>query len=97
MDLQSFRESLKDAAPPESASLALKALWWDAKGDWDKAHEYAQQRDDAAGIRVHAYLHRREGDQGNAEYWYRRCRIAPVRVSLEEEWADLVQGFLKEA
>jgi len=96
MDLQSFKASLAAFEPPEGLSLALQALWWDAKGGWDKAHECAQARDDAPGMRVHAYLHRKEGDQGNAEYWYRRCRIAPFTGSLDEEWSALVLSFLNE-
>jgi hypothetical protein len=97
MDMNSFRSSLRDAQPPAAMSLALQALWWDAKGEWDRSHECAQQREDAAGNRVHAYLHRKEGDQGNAGYWYRRCRIAPFTGSLEQEWQELVEQFLREA
>ncbi len=97
MDMDSFRSSLKDAQPPSGTSLGLQALWWDAKGGWDRSHELAQQRDDAAGMRVHAYLHRKEGDQGNAGYWYRRCRIAPFTGSLEREWEVLVEQFLQDA
>jgi hypothetical protein len=96
MDMNSFRSSLEDAQPPAGISLALQALWWDAKGGWDRSHELAQQRDDAAGMRVHAYLHRKEGDQGNAAYWYRRCRIAPFTGSLEQEWEALVEQFLRD-
>ena len=80
--------------PPDGLSLALEALWWDAKGDWEKAHRCAQERDDQAGMRVHAYLHRKEGDLSNADYWYRRCRAACPQVSLDEEWETLAQSFL---
>ena len=97
MDLNSFRSSLSALQPPDGISIALQALWWDAKGGWERAHELAQQRDDAAGMRVHAYLHRKEGDQGNAEYWYRRCRVAPFTASLEREWDELVAQFLSGA
>ena len=59
-------------APPASLHLALKALWWDAKGDWNKAHECAQgDEGDPSCDWVHAYLHRKEGDASNAGYWYR--------------------------
>jgi hypothetical protein len=95
LDLQSFRASVAKPQPPEGLSPAMQALWWDAKGDWEKAHEHAQQRDDPAGMRVHAYLHRKEGDQSNAEYWYRRCRATPSIVSLEEEWEKLAQLLLE--
>jgi hypothetical protein len=93
-DFQTFRESLGGPEPPSGLSLALQALWWDAKGDWDKAHERAQERDDAAGAHVHAYLHRKEGDQSNAEYWYRRARVAPSVLPLDAEWEELVRRFL---
>jgi hypothetical protein len=96
VDPQSFRHSIADAEPPADLSLALQALWWDAKGDWDKAHECAQERNDTPGMRVHAYLHRKEGDQSNAEYWYRRCRTAPATGPLEAEWEDLARSLLAE-
>lgn len=93
MDLPGFRQTLASPAPPEGLSLALQALWWDAKGDWDKAHECAQERDDKDGARVHAYLHRKEGDPSNAGYWYRRAGISPFAGSLSEEWEALVTSL----
>ncbi len=97
MDLPAFKASIALPQPPDGLGFALQALWWDAKGDWDKAHECAQARDDAAGMSVHAYLHRKEGDQDNAGYWYRRCRKPPATVTLEEEWEELARGLLSEA
>jgi len=97
MDTQKFRQSTTLASPPDGLGFALQALWWDAKGDWDKAHECAQARDDAAGMSVHAYLHRKEGDPENAGYWYRRCQKPPATVTLEAEWEELAQGLLAEA
>ncbi|WP_162918366.1 hypothetical protein [Taklimakanibacter deserti] len=94
MDLKSFRDLVEKPEPPQGLSLALQALWWDAKGDWKKAHHCAQERDDEAGMWVHAYLHRKEGDLSNADYWYRRCRKTPAKVSLDEEWESLAQSFL---
>jgi len=94
LDFQSFRRSIAEPQPPEGLSSALQALWWDANGDWDKAHECAQERDDPAGMRVHAYLHRKEGDQSNAEYWYRRCRTSPATVPLEQEWDEIARELL---
>jgi hypothetical protein len=96
LDLRSFRASTTEPQPTAGLSLALQALWWDAKGDWDKAHARAQERDDAAGMRVHAYLHRKEGDLSNAEYWYRRCGATPSVLTLDEEWEALVGAFLKQ-
>lgn len=97
MDLQAFRESIAEQQPPEGLSLALQALWWDAKGDWNKAHECAQERDDRAGMLVHAYLHRKEGDPSNARYWYRRSGAAPSDLTLDAEWDELARAFLKES
>ena len=96
MDLQTFRDSIAKPQPPGGLSSALQALWWDAKGNWKKAHERAQEHDDTADMLVHAYLHRKEGDQSNAEYWYRRCGAAPSILSLDEEWEELAQGLLEQ-
>jgi len=95
MDLTVFRASLAAAAPPEGLNLALQALWWEAKGDWDKAHELAQADEGGDGDWVHAYLHRKEGDAGNAGYWYRRASKPTSRVSLEEEWAAIAAALLE--
>jgi hypothetical protein len=95
LDFRAFRESIAQTQPPAGLGAAMLALWWDAKGDWDKAHDHAQERDDAAGMRVHAYLHRKEGDQSNAAYWYRRCAAAPSVLTLDEEWEELARTFLE--
>jgi hypothetical protein len=97
MDFAAFRDTQSAEEPPEGLSLALQALWWDAKGDWNKAHECAQSKEDAAGCWVHAYLHRKEGDAGNAGYWYRRAGKPAVAVSLDEEWREIVRSLLKAA
>jgi hypothetical protein len=96
MDPLAFADSVEKSEPPAGLSVALQALWWDAKGDWEKAHEGAQAHDDAPGMRVHAYLHRKEGDQSNAEYWYRRCGVAPCVLTLDQEWDELVRALLKQ-
>jgi hypothetical protein len=94
MNLAAFRATLADAAPPPGLSLALAALWWDAKGDWDRAHGCAQDQHDAAGAAVHAYLHREEGDLGNAGYWYRRAGRPVASGALAPEWAALAAELL---
>jgi hypothetical protein len=75
-------------------SGALLALWWDAKGDWEKAHEVAQDVEGRDGAWVHAYLHRKEGDLGNAEYWYRRAGRAVASGDLRMEWEGIVREML---
>jgi len=89
-----FRDSLSGAEPPDVAP-ALRALWWDGRGEWDRAHAGAQAKGGGADAdRVHAYLHRKEGDLANARYWYNRVGRAMPAGSLEEEWAELVRGLL---
>jgi hypothetical protein len=94
MDVATFRQSLTADAPPPGLSLAVQALWWDAKGDWDRAHECAQEQDDAVGAAVHAYLHRKEGDLGNARYWYALAGTAAASGPLEAEWDSLARRLL---
>ncbi|HEY1722322.1 MAG TPA: hypothetical protein VGG27_13855 [Magnetospirillaceae bacterium] len=94
MDFDSFRKSVSANAPPKDLELALQALWWDAKGDWDKAHEIADKRHDADGSWVHAYLHRKEGDRGNAGYWYRHAgKAMPSKTSLDDEWTEIAKAL----
>ena len=95
MDINEFRESLKDMTPPERLSAALQGLWWDAKGDWEKAHESAQKDEGPDGAWVHAYLHRKEGDLSNAKFWYRRADRAAACGDLEREWAAIVGTLLR--
>lgn len=94
MTVEQFRESLRHDDPPIGLDFALAGLWWDAKGDWTKAHESAQQDEGPAGSWVHAYLHRKEGDVSNAGYWYRRSGRAVCRSTLQEEWLRIAQSLL---
>ena len=94
MTLQQFRASLAQPNPPAELSLALAGLWRDAKGDWTKAHESAQQDEGPEGAWVHAYLHRKEGDTSNAAYWYGRAKTPPSRSSFEEEWEEIATALL---
>lgn len=94
MTQQQFRESLQHDQPPSELNAALAGLWWDAKGDWNRAHESAQQDEGTAGAWVHAYLHRKEGDSSNAAYWYSRAGKAPSRASFEKEWKEIAEALL---
>jgi hypothetical protein len=95
MDLASFKQSVSTTPPPTALGSAVQALWWDAKGDWGKAHECAQAQNDQAGAWVHAYLHRKEGDNANAGYWYRRAGKSPATVSLDAEWDTIAAALLE--
>jgi hypothetical protein len=92
MNLQEFPESVSKDQPP---SEAMSGLWWDAKGDWTRAHESAQRDEGPAGARVHAYLHRKEGDSSNAAYWYQRAGKSQCRGSLQEDRAAIAEALLR--
>ena len=94
MTLDEFRQSLAATEPPAGLSLPLAGLWWDAKGDWNRAHESAQQDEGRDGSWVHAYLHRKEGDQSNAAYWYNRAGKPVCREPLDAEWVRMVKKLL---
>ena len=95
MKFPEFERSLEAPAPPAALHLALQALWWDAKGDWDKAHECAQADEgDPSCDWVHAYRHRKEGDASNAGYWYRRASKPVAKNPLAEEWRAIVQALI---
>jgi hypothetical protein len=79
---------------PPGLTPVLRALWLDGSGDWDAAHQLADDIGGADGARVHAYLHRKEGDLSNARYWYRQANCQPFDGSLDEEWAALARDFL---
>jgi len=94
MRFDDFRQSLTATEPPPGLTLALAGLWWDAKGDWKRAHESAQQDEGSDGSWVHAHLHRKEGDQDNALYWYGRAGKPVCREPLDVEWLSMVKDLL---
>lgn len=95
MDYPEFRRSLKGARPPRAVAPLLRALWHDATGDWDRAHRITASERTPLAARVHAYLHRKEGDSDNANYWYARAGAERPRVSLRKEWEALVRSQLE--
>lgn len=97
MEIDEFRQSLAAQTPPAGVNKLLQALWHDAKGDWKRAHEIVQSVKGKAGARVHAYLHRKEGDLDNAKYWHGRAGTKIPKVPLEKEWDALVTELLREA
>jgi predicted oxidoreductase len=90
MNLNDFNASLDKPCPPKQTSVAVRALWHQAKGDWETAHRLAQSEDTKASAWVHAHLHRVEGDQPNASYWYRRAGQDIPAVSLSEELQSII-------
>lgn len=93
MNLDDFRESLAEEQPRAGLSSPLAALWWDAKGDWTRAHALVDELETKDGMAVHAYVHRKEGNATNADYWYARAGRQFYRPALEAEWAALVEGI----
>ncbi len=97
MDLDTFKATLAGNEPPPGLNTLLRALWFDAKGNWGGAHGIAQDVATTDGARIHAYLHRKEGDGSNARYWYRTARVPVESCSFDEEWEQLVLDLLDEA
>lgn len=96
MTFEEFHKSLSGTEPAFSFSSYLKALWYDGKGDWEKAHMIIQDVEDQTASWIHAYLHRKEGDVFNADYWYRRAGKKRPDSSLEEEWKNIAMVLLSE-
>ena len=94
MTLEEFRASLATSDPPATLPPLLAALWWDGKGDWKRAHEIAQDESGRDAAWVHAYLHRKEGDEGNAGYWYGQAGRAHCSLALDAEWELIVSALL---
>ena len=93
MNIEDFKDSLQTDGPPYGIDILLKALWLDAKGDWNASHSIVQDLNTRDAAWIHAYLHRKEGDLWNADYWYNRAGKRRPQISLQEEWNDLVVHF----
>ncbi len=94
MTLVLFKATLADDAPPPKISPVLRALWLEARGDWDGAHQIIQDTNDRSVAWVHAYLHRKEGDLINAAYWYSRANRDISTFSPDCEWEEIAKEFL---
>lgn len=97
MNLREFWQSLAAPAPPAGLGKLVQALWYDGKGDWDRAHQITQSVKDKTSARVHAYLHRKEGDLDNANYWYELSNMKMPKIPVEKEWEALVTELLRDA
>eukprot|EP01037_Dinobryon_pediforme_P009397 gene9397-9477_t len=93
--LTEFKASLNSAEPAAGLSVQLRSLWYDGKGNWQQAHAQVDHLTDRTSAWVHAYLHRKEGDIWNADYWYNKARKTRPEISLEKEWEQLVVEFLE--
>jgi hypothetical protein len=97
MTIDQLRASLPQPRPPMALLPLLTALWWEAKGDWNQAHEIAQTENGADAAWVHAYLHRKEGDTANAGYWYRQASQPICKLALDAEWEQIVSALLSKS
>jgi hypothetical protein len=90
------RSAANDPEPPASISVEAKALWFARAGKWDAAHDLCQDVPGNSGSWIHAWLHRQEGDLGNAGYWYSRAgrEMPAADVSLEEEWIGIAEELV---
>ncbi len=95
MTLDQFNASLEEDTPPQNVSPLLQALWFEANGDWNKAHDLAQGVDSSDSSWIHAYLHRKDGDLGNAAYWYSKAGKTVSKKSLHDEWEEIVSSLLE--
>lgn len=96
MDYSEFQHALTADIPPSDWSDALKAMWYDAKGNWEASHDIAQDMHNTMGSWIHAYLHRKERDEFNAGYWYRQAGQPFPKISLEKEHRELVEFILNQ-
>ena len=94
MNFDAFIQSVKAGESPDNASIFLETLWYAGTGNWNKAHELIQDEPGKDAALLHAYLHRVEGDQWNADYWYRKAGENSPSIALEEEWKLLVKRYL---
>ncbi len=95
LTLQQFEESITGSQPFKDLPVYLQALWYDARGDWDKAHHLVDHLSDKTACAIHAYLHRVERDHWNANYWYNKAGKTMPVITLKEEWKQLVQSLLE--
>ena len=94
MTFEQFQQSLSQSSPPPAISKHLESLWYDAKGDWEQSHNIIQEINDSDASWIHAYLHRKEGDTWNADYWYSRAGKTRPAITLEAEWEKIVKRIL---
>lgn len=97
MTLAGFERSLARPKPPAGLASALLALWWAAKDDWDTAHKIVMDEAGADCAWVHAYLHRAEGDLGNARYWYAQAGRPAAAGALQAEWQAIAGALIAAA
>jgi len=95
MTFEQFQQSLSQSSPPQGISKHLESLWYDGKGAWEQSHNIIQDISDANASWIHAYLHRKEGDIWNADYWYNKAGKKRPPVTLDTEWEEIVRNMIR--
>ena len=95
MNVEEFRASVRKGEAPASLAAPVAALWYDANGDWERAHDLVDELETKDGMAVHAYLHRKQGALSNADYWYERAGRQYFREKVEDEWEALVAALVR--
>lgn len=96
MTFDTFLASIEPGStPPSGLSRELEAMWHTKAGNWEKAHDIAQDIPTTTGSWIHGLLHAIEGDFGNSGYWYHRANQPPIRrEQIEYEWERIVRALL---
>ena len=94
MQFETFKQTIKEPSPPEGITVYLCAMWYDGHGNWDKAHNIVDHLEDNIACWVHAYLHCKEGDTWNADYWYHKAGRKRPDISFQQEWEIIVKALL---
>lgn len=96
MRFEDFVRSIEEQEMPGNLSPALTGLWYARAGDWERSHRTVQDESSRACAWVHAYLHRVEGDLGNAAYWYRSAGRPVAASALDDEWSEITRELLSQ-
>ena len=93
-DLAAFLASLAADAPPRGLDPVFEGLWRGLKDEWGLAHGLVQDLDSQDAAWVHAWLHRIEGDDWNAGYWYRRAGRPAATGPTEDEGRAIAAALI---
>ncbi|MEL7163569.1 MAG: hypothetical protein AAFN92_22620 [Bacteroidota bacterium] len=95
MQRTEFEASLTQTAPPPNCRIEIVALWWLKNRNWQRAHDLIDPEQGADAAWVHALLHRMEGDEWNANYWYNKAGRSRPDNTIGQELEELLDYFLE--
>ena len=94
LNYSDFIETTNLSTPPNGLDPLLLALWHVKKGHWDEAHNIVQDEPGQYACWIHALLHKLEGDNWNASYWYRQAGVKNPELSTGDEWEMIVRKLI---